>query len=430
VANLFKLTQDNRGRWRRQNLGRKGGAGAQLVPATFFLGTDYEEACKRVVLLEQMWEAVTKTWAQIGSPVWRLGTYEIALAVARGEKDITITPPAWADTPSQQAGYLADQRALFPFLNISYDHPLAQENADRVADHLEKDAHAMLGRARSINRTVAGTLHEALDAYHAYVTEKYAGRSNQRPQQRLVALLKKHSANVPLDRFDADAIDHWLAAWCKRPAGEGGPLALTTCRNTLIGLRQFVRWLSRSAAFSWEMPRGYTFPRCRIDKLPADRVKRRQHFNRTELALLWEYAHPWDRALILLALNCGFSKREIATLQKGEIVQRKESTFIQRHRTKSDVYHKNGRQVAPFLRKLACPRPPDTNEDEPLLHLAARKNSETPLCPAHRGRHPSGEHQRPDCRSLHERAQAVAPDHQESALRLPHPRLAHALLPG
>jgi hypothetical protein len=32
------------------------------------------------------------------------------------------------------------------------------------------------------------------------------------------------------------------------------------------------------------------------------------------------------------------SRREIATLQKGEIVQKKDRTFIQRHRTKSDVY--------------------------------------------------------------------------------------------
>jgi integrase len=338
VANLFKLTKDSRGRWRRQNLGRKNGADGQLVPATFFLSTDYREACKRVVLLEQMWEAVSNSLQEANPPAWRPGAYDIALAVARGEKDIIISPPAWADAGSLLAGYLADLRALFPFLNLCYEDALAQQKAQRFADNMEQDAHALLERARSINQTAAGTLHEALDAYLAYVTEKYTGKSNQRPQQRLVALLKKHCVNVALDRLDADAIDQWLAAWCKRPAGESKPLALTTCRNTLIALRQFVRWLSRSAAFRWEMPRGFTFPRCRIDKLPADRVKRRQHFQRTELALLWEYAHPWDRATILLALNCGFSKREIATLQKGEIVQKKDRTFIQRHRTKSDVY--------------------------------------------------------------------------------------------
>jgi len=310
------------------------------MPATFFLGTDYEAACKRVVLLEQMWEAVQKEWVGAGNPVWQDDTHAIALAVARGEKDILVEARFGQD-PAMQAGYLADLRDMFPFLNLRFSDPAAQENADRVADLLEKDAHALLERVRARKQVTAGTLHEALDAYHAYhayVAEKYAGKSNQRPQQRIVALLKKHSVNVPLDGFDADAIDHWLAAWGKRPTGVEGPLALTTCRNTLIGLRQFVRWMSRSAAFSWEMPRGYTFPRCRIDKLPEDRVKRRQHFKRTELALLWEYAHPWDRAMILLALNCGFSKREIATLQKGEVVRKKDRNFIRRHRTKSDVY--------------------------------------------------------------------------------------------
>src|SRR5262245_33084100 len=93
VANLFRLTRDNRGRWRRQNLGRKrGGPGAQLVPATFFLGADHGEACKRVVLLEQMWQAVSDAWAEAGPPAWRPGTYQVALAVARGEKDIGISP--------------------------------------------------------------------------------------------------------------------------------------------------------------------------------------------------------------------------------------------------------------------------------------------------------------------------------------------------
>jgi len=336
VANLFKLTKDSRGRWRRQNLGQKEAPGKKVVPATFFLGTDYEEACKRVMLLEKMWQAIQGDWPHLGPPAWDEHTYPIALAVARGEKDIFVEPGCDYDK-SMQAGNLADLRAQFPFLNLHFSDPIAQENADRLAEINEKEARKLL-ESRSLNQIACGTLHQALDAYNAYVTLKYEGKSNQRPQQRLVALLKKHSVGVPLDKFDADAIDQWLALWCKRPTGESGQLALTTCRNTMIGLRQFIRWLSRSAAFQWEMPRGYSFPRCRIDKLPEDRVKRRQHFKRSELGTLWQNAHPWDRAMILLALNCGFSKREIATLQTAEIVQRKDRTFIQRHRTKSDVY--------------------------------------------------------------------------------------------
>src|SRR5262249_42009007 len=86
------------------------------------------------------------------------------------------------------------------------------------------------------------------------------------------------------------------------------------------------------------MPRAFNFSRCKIDRTPADRVNKRRYFKVGELKTIWEYAKPWDRALILLALNCGFGKREIATLQPGEIVEKKGRTYIKRHRTKTDVY--------------------------------------------------------------------------------------------
>ena len=64
AANLFKLTKDARGRWRRQNLGQKQGGDGQLGSATFFLGTDYEEACKRVAVTKMKVKSFTyeKNW--------------------------------------------------------------------------------------------------------------------------------------------------------------------------------------------------------------------------------------------------------------------------------------------------------------------------------------------------------------------------------
>ncbi len=41
---------------------------------------------------------------------------------------------------------------------------------------------------------------------------------------------------------------------------------------------------------------------------------------------------------MLLSLNCGFSKAEIATLQPSEIVQGKKHTYIKRDRRKTDAY--------------------------------------------------------------------------------------------
>ena len=64
--------------------------------------------------------------------------------------------------------------------------------------------------------------------------------------------------------------------------------------------------------------------------MPADMVKKRKHrhFTLDELKTIWKYAKPWERALILLALNCGFSKAEIASLQPCEVVKGTKHTFI------------------------------------------------------------------------------------------------------
>lgn len=151
MANLFKLTKDNRGRWRRQNLGLKQGDGGRLAPATFFLGPDYEEACKRVVLLEQMWEAVQKGWLEAGPPAWDEHTYPLALAVARGEKEIAVEPH-FSHDQGMQADYLADLREQFPFLDLRFSDAKAQENAERVAALEEEEAKKLLERKRTDRR--------------------------------------------------------------------------------------------------------------------------------------------------------------------------------------------------------------------------------------------------------------------------------------
>jgi integrase len=334
VAKPFNLTIDNRGRYRRQNLGKKVNETGQPVSATFFLGRDEKEAQRRVVLLEQVWEAVVK--AADSTPAWDENTYAIALAVARGEQVISIAVPPGCD--GIRAAYLADLQQLFPFLSLRFDDHAANARAQATAARWRQEGEELLNTASIIRKESSGTLHEALDAYAAYLTDYYAGKSNQRPQLRLANLLKTTHPDLPLDRLTADALDKWLALWNKRPTGKKGTLARATCRNAQIALRAFVRWLSRSEAFKWEIPRGYSWPRGRIDKLPADRKKQRLYFKRSELQAIWELSHPWDRALILLALNCGFSKREIATLRKDEIVKKGDRTFIKRHRTKSDVY--------------------------------------------------------------------------------------------
>ena len=41
-----------------------------------------------------------------------------------------------------------------------------------------------------------------------------------------------------------------------------------------------------------------------------------------ELGKLWEYAPPFQRLVMLLALNCGFGKAELASLEMDEVLLR------------------------------------------------------------------------------------------------------------
>ena len=77
-------------------------------------------------------------------------------------------------------------------------------------------------------------------------------------------------------------------------------------------------------------------------------------FSVDELAALMEYGTPLERSLLLLALNCGFGAREIATLAWEEVHLRTAhgpamqgllgcrttdaDSFIKRNRGKSGVY--------------------------------------------------------------------------------------------
>ena len=263
----------------------------------------------------------------------------MTLEIAKGDPHCPVSPPPEvAALPSEMVvARLARLQADFPVIPLRLDQPdVYIHGVDGIRQFIEvnKEMLAALGEPVSTQ-----TLHQALDAYSAYIGEKYQDKPSRRPLQGTISLLRSQAEDSTLEKLDADRIETWLAYWCRRPTGpRGRPLAPTTCRNALIGLRQFLRWLSRSRQFDWQMPGGFSFPRCNIAQGPAGPVRARKYFKPEELKTIWSYAHPWERALIVLALNCGFSKAEIATLHPAEIIQVGKHSFIKRHRRKTGAY--------------------------------------------------------------------------------------------
>jgi hypothetical protein len=239
----------------------------------------------------------------------------------------------------QVAFWRAKLQKYLSFLPLRFPDEEIDQVGDRIADAMERQAKAFQQRAAMVRggSSSGETIHQALDVFLVHkITHKPAEYARNIGVRLL--LLKRNIADAPLSSLTADKLDQVLAMFAARPLGaKGDPLRRNTIRHTLSLFREFVHWLDRSE-FSWEQPRGYFFPRTRIKPLVAERVKPRRYFKIAELRTIWEYASPWERALICLSLNCGFSKRELATLQQGEIVTRKDGKYIARYRHKTDVY--------------------------------------------------------------------------------------------
>lgn len=272
MAKKETLGLDAEGRYRRY-LGWKL-LGDRRVQHLFRLGKVEERAKLANGKLEKLWEAVVTRWkrlrregrAESAEPMWDAVTLTIGQAIARGQDDCVVSPPANIRSLAVelQVAWLARLQADFPFILLSLVEPDIYINGVSGLREVIEVKQKLLTTLKEPVST--HTLYQALDAYRDYIGEKYAEKPSKRPQQTSIALLKQHSEDHLLDKLDADRIETWLAYWCRRLASKdsGQPLAFTTCRNTLIVMRQFLRWLSRSQAFAWTLPGAFVFPRCKI----------------------------------------------------------------------------------------------------------------------------------------------------------------------
>ncbi|HJT78600.1 MAG TPA: hypothetical protein VJ739_15450, partial [Gemmataceae bacterium] len=269
MARKENLGTDSEGRFRR-SIGWKLGPGGKAVQHLFRLGKDEGKAKLANSRLEQLWQCVKlRHERQQGEgkaadprPLWDETTLAIGGAVAKGEAVCKLQPPPEVSglAVEMQVAWLGTLQRDFPVIPLQLADPdfySAGVNGIRAVIEVKQGLLSTLKEPLTTK-----TVHQGLDAYSAYLGEKQKGKPSLRPQQRAVALLKKHVDDLNLGALDADRIDTWLASWCRRPERESGErLAFDTCDNTLVVLRQFLRWLSRSPQFDWTLPPGYMFPR-------------------------------------------------------------------------------------------------------------------------------------------------------------------------
>ncbi len=383
---------DARGNYKR-DLGWKV-HGGQYVQHRFYVGKDRAAAMLRVERLDRLWDAIETAWKEqrrsgVGSPlhlgderpVWNLFTLAVAMAVARGDAEVEIDPAADEDfahallSPMGLAEWFGRLSALVAGCGVRLVlTPEGQRVADKGRESIRQYAANRIERARkeieqakkeqdAVPRPVVvstpnggETLHKALDAFADFLGTKYVTRDGittpaGKRYQRQTKQIKEYAPDMPLSAFGLAEIEGLLATWQRRPISKrkGTPLSVETVRDVIKRIRQFLPWLHRSP-FNWRLPDDYAPARISIKYTAAELSARAQpHGRRTykvdELCTLWEYASPWERLLIILALNCGFGAAEIATLQLDEITidgphghYPIHGSFIKRIRFKTGVY--------------------------------------------------------------------------------------------
>jgi hypothetical protein len=363
MAEIVKLAkQDSKGNYRR-DLGWEWRAGL-YVQHRFYVGKDRADACIRVTRLERLWDAVEGCWNDdrkagrtvTPRPQWCSFTISIGMAIAKGDESVIIDPAMHPD-----AAKLAESPILlakwFGLFNASFGgcgvRLVLPENVETLR-------HAGEEGQKEMEKLVYGgprneTLHAALDVFSEWIGKRYSIDDIITPTgkryQRQVEQIKAHCADVPLALFGNEAIQSLFYSWQRRPISKktGKSMAIDTVRDAVKRIRVFLRWL-HSSSFSWKLPTDYIATRVTIKPTPAENAAKSQpHGRRTysidELEILWRYASPWERSLMLLGLNLGFGQAEIQTLQLDEISidedhghYKRHGSWIKRIRFKTGVY--------------------------------------------------------------------------------------------
>ncbi|WP_372715442.1 hypothetical protein [Novipirellula sp.] len=213
---------------------------------------------------------------------------------------------------------------------------------------------------------IEGTLHQAMKKYQEYLEREFhRPESNQispwgKTQVKQVETLIQHHGDRPISELDASEINELIGYWRRRPCKlrTTTPMTSKSCKNYLSALTRFLKWLDTSSRFEWTKPIAFGDMDTRIRRLAVDHARKSLEqvdtFSFDELKLLMRYGHPFDRLLLLMGLNCGFGRAEIASTLVGEVhlfsahsprhqeildfKSTAEDSFIKRVRRKSGVY--------------------------------------------------------------------------------------------
>lgn len=328
-----------------RNLGWKVTPKGSYMQHKFYLGREEAKAKLANLRLEQLWKQVGARWERENQfelyptdrPVWDPVTFAIAEAIRNGEAvaRVPLPPPYSALIPenSHIGDWLHRLQNDFTGIKVELLNQKAQEDSEECC---KKEGKYLLdlGRRMSHQRIGGETLRNALNAYSQWIPSKYVDVEKKptawsATQVRQIAFMRRILPDCELADLNVERIEEMIEILRLRPSGETGKaVSVSWTQNCIKQFRHFLRWLNKSSQFEWRRPTDLELSRVRIpltleEKSARGRSAQVQTYAPDELKALWHHGAPFQRLLLLLAMNCGFGRAEVASLETADVLLRR-----------------------------------------------------------------------------------------------------------
>ncbi len=236
---IVRLPTDARGNYRTDK-GFKVDADGKRKQHRFYLGRDRYAAQVRALAIEGIWTAIEMKTK--GPATWDKLRLAVAMAVSRGDEELTIDPAEYGLEFGDWMGDGINAPVFFPNeeAKLAWFRQL-QEECKGIRLVLAGEAESVKtvedqaqGYRRTADRLKAvarpsgeQTLHQALDAFGQWLGRHYldaAGRTSTfgAACQRQAGNIKEHSADVKLSAFGCSAIEDLISYWKNQPQTKRG----------------------------------------------------------------------------------------------------------------------------------------------------------------------------------------------------------------
>ena len=321
----------------------------------FYLGTDKVQAGLRKARLLTLWACVEERWKRRvdegriaeDRPLWDGTTLLIAKEIAKGAVKVVL-PKVEDDfrQPEEIAGWLREMQDDFPVVTLALEDAEAQAEGDAAWNETAR-RHMDAGK-RILRKKSPLMLFKALDMYSEWIKaqakSRVVGTDIMKPgakrELNYINLTKRQPLDMNLADLGANGLDKIQDYWEGRPKSAKQELmAIDTCRDLIKTFRRFARWMHREDSIAWRLPQDHVFRKMRLERTSIEEAARAnpeqiKRYKIEQISILFEYANPYQRLLLLLGLNCGFGRSEIHHLLCDYI----QGDYIKGIRHKTKVY--------------------------------------------------------------------------------------------